>query len=132
MEGDEKSERLKKEVAIGGGVRVDGFKMVHLFYAGSEKEGNDLFLSSRFFGGSSVSGLFTFVDAIAQVRMVIFTQISRAGGRLALWLHSDNPRTIVVSGVGGNSIGATGATRTRDLWLRRPTLYPTELRMPGS
>ena len=24
-------------------------------------------------------------------------------------------------------LGAPGATRTRDLWFRRPTLYPTEL-----
>jgi hypothetical protein len=25
-------------------------------------------------------------------------------------------------------IGALGGSRTHDLWLRRPTLYPTELR----
>ena len=27
----------------------------------------------------------------------------------------------------GAFLGAPGATRTRDLWFRRPTLYPTEL-----
>src|SRR5688572_11329327 len=33
-----------------------------------------------------------------------------------------------VGGVTGCSIGAPGGSRTHDLWLRRPTLYPAELR----
>ena len=28
----------------------------------------------------------------------------------------------------GNIIGAPGGSRTHDLWLRKPTLYPAELR----
>src|SRR2546425_10153020 len=30
-----------------------------------------------------------------------------------------------------NQLGAPGVSRTRDLWFRRPTLYPSELRAQG-
>ena len=37
---------------------------------------------------------------------------------------------IGISHVADAKYGASGAIRTRDLWLRRPTLYPAELRAP--
>ena len=39
------------------------------------------------------------------------------------------PRTLCLIRFRGFLSGAAGATRTRDPWLRRPILYPTELRL---
>lgn len=45
-----------------------------------------------------------------------------------LWLDRASPETLVLLGFRG-FVGAPDWNRTSDLWLRRPTLYPTELRV---
>ena len=47
-------------------------------------------------------------------------------GSLYLSLKQDATRKMNVAIVHDN--GAPGGSRTHDLWLRRPTLYPAELR----
>ena len=58
----------------------------------------------------------------ARARCRSFRALSKTG---AVWLFPARPPPAAPKNV--NEISAPGGNRTHDLWLRRPTLYPTEL-----